>query len=157
MGNILGNPQTFYVSYDCDNPSECNPSSLTSDEQILAPYAWPRFFSELMCCPWCENNLACEGYEWDGENENEVVGEDWGWAGTVIGIARRRGCRNRDHWTLVFRSGVDVSQLPKRINGLRTQVPRHCGRSCGGGRRMVYVMGECISSDGDADGKYTSC
>ncbi|KAI6089305.1 hypothetical protein F4821DRAFT_257099 [Hypoxylon rubiginosum] len=160
MGNIFGKPQTFYVSYDWDNPSEpyidTDPSSCSSSsscscsssnscpcpcpcpcscsDDSLAPNNRPHLFMSLLCCPWYGNTLVV-----DESSEDEDEDEDSGWDGAVVGI------RIRDHWALAFRSGVDVYQLPRRINGFRTRVPRQCRRTCGR-RRVVYIIGDDSSS-----------
>ncbi|KAI4868062.1 hypothetical protein F4820DRAFT_445417 [Hypoxylon rubiginosum] len=143
MGNILGTPQTFYISYDWHDSSDS--SYIDSDyvsstsEESCAPYSWQQFVSDLLCCPWCGGTL-------DYKAEEE---EDFGWDGAIVGVVRRRGCRIRDHWALAFRPGFDVSQLPRRIDGFRTRIPSRCRRTCRPQR--VYVIGGESSSDDDDD------
>lgn len=86
MGNILGTPQTFYISYDWHDSSDS--SYIDSDyvsstsEESCAPYSWQQFVSDLLCCPWCGGTL-------DYKAEEE---EDFGWDGAIVGVVRRRGC-----------------------------------------------------------------
>ncbi|XXH05742.1 hypothetical protein Hte_012178 [Hypoxylon texense] len=144
MGNILGTPQTFYISYDWHDSSDSsyvdpNYTSSTTDESC-APYGWQQFFSGLLCCPWCGGTLDYR--------EVKQPEEDLGWDGAIVGIVRRRGCRIRDHWALAFRPGLDISQLPRRIDGFRTRIPSQCRRTCG--PRRVYVIRGDSSSDDDS-------
>ncbi|KAI0147446.1 hypothetical protein GGR57DRAFT_515698 [Xylariaceae sp. FL1272] len=53
-----------------------------------------------------------------------------GWDSDVKGIARRKGCKNNEHYALAFHPSVDVSELPDEYewNGLkwRTKLPEKC-------------------------------
>ncbi|KAI1771696.1 hypothetical protein F4818DRAFT_454482 [Hypoxylon cercidicola] len=136
MGNILGTPRPFYISYDWDGSfddyADTNYSSSydtsygESYDESGAPYDWSQSFSELLCCPCC-------GGAWDYEQE-----EDSGWDAAVVGFVRRKDCRNRDHWALAFGPEVDISQLPGRIDGFRTFIPDRCRRTC----RSRHVYGD---------------
>ncbi|KAI2634746.1 hypothetical protein GGS26DRAFT_589665 [Hypomontagnella submonticulosa] len=132
MGNIFGR-ETYYVSNVRFHPVtpiyEYYDDTYTGEEDYSQPYGWGQFFSDLCC-----------GAEW----------EDSGWGGAVVGIAKRRGCQNQDHWALAFRPGTDLSQLPRRIDGFRTHIPRRCRRECGRVRRRVYVYAVEGSSDEDS-------
>ncbi|KAI0384509.1 hypothetical protein F5Y04DRAFT_277885 [Hypomontagnella monticulosa] len=132
MGNILGR-EVYYISnvrYNGVAPIIYDNSADTGEEYYKS-YGWGQFFSDLCC-----------GAEW----------EDSGWGGSIVGIARRRGCKNQDHWALAFSPGTDLSQLPKRIEGFRTHIPRRCRRECGRARRRIYIYAvEDTSDDSDAD------
>ncbi|KAI2604911.1 uncharacterized protein GGS25DRAFT_524406 [Hypoxylon fragiforme] len=131
MGNILGKQRVFYISYDpsSSSSSPSSSSSTTSSEEeddddgegvevYYTSYGWPQ---DMFWFPH-QGNYG----QWG-----------WGWEGAVVGVARRKGCTNRDHWALAFRSNVDVSRLhlPRRINGVRTQIPNRCRETCGRHRR----------------------
>ncbi|KAI2466484.1 hypothetical protein F4781DRAFT_434358 [Annulohypoxylon bovei var. microspora] len=139
MGNILGKPRVFYLAYDY----EYYPSSSSSewyyygdeyagDEQSYEPYGW----ADLCCYPWFEGASA--------EEEDEE--EETSWGGAVVGIVRRKGCTTPDHWALAFRSDIDVTQLPRRINGFRTRIPSRCKRTCSYWQ-PVFIFAEGSSSD----------
>ncbi|KAI1206691.1 uncharacterized protein F4807DRAFT_463380 [Annulohypoxylon truncatum] len=129
MGNVLGKPQVLYITYD---NKKCSPSSsypqyyyyyyyydddyeyeFASDEAVYDSYDYD-------CCPWCGLYPV----------EQEYEAEEPSWEGAVIGIVRRKSCTDRNHWALAFRSDIDVSQLPRRINGYRTRIPSRCKRTC---------------------------
>ncbi|KAI1101509.1 hypothetical protein F4804DRAFT_9582 [Jackrogersella minutella] len=139
MGNIFGKPQIFFVSYE-PSPSSSpysygDSDDYTSDDGSYAPYGWGQFASDLCCCPWFG------GYP--GQEPDDS------WNGAIVGIVRRKGCKNQDHWALAFRPDVDVSQLPRRLNGFRTHVPTRCRRTCPY-RRRVYIVTNMSSSYDDS-------
>ncbi|KAI1403182.1 hypothetical protein F4819DRAFT_484804 [Hypoxylon fuscum] len=147
MGNILGRPQIFYISYATPPPAYSESDELGDDysstydsyDDSYAPYGWAQFIPDLCCYPWTSDY---EGYD------------DSAWDGAVVGVVRRKGCRNRNHWALAFRAGIDISQLPHRIRGFRTRIPSRCKRTCGDWRR-VYVLTEISSSDDDSSSQAT--
>ncbi|KAI0883981.1 uncharacterized protein GGS22DRAFT_28349 [Annulohypoxylon maeteangense] len=137
MGNILGKPQVIYITYGYDYSPNSSSSQhyrygdgyeyeYKGGEQLYNCYDWD-------CCPWCGLYPV----------EQESQGIDW--EGAVIGIVRRKGCTNRNHWALAFRSDIDVSQLPRRIKGYRTRIPSRCKRTCSDWQ-PVYIFLEQDSS-----------
>ncbi|KAI1417215.1 hypothetical protein F5Y13DRAFT_185286 [Hypoxylon sp. FL1857] len=140
MGNIFGRPHVIYVTYEyypraANNHVDSDDS--TSDDESYAPYGWGQFFLDLFCCPWFGGFSG---------TQREDPG---GWNGAIIGIVRRKGCQIRDHWALAFRSGIDISQLPRRISGFRTRIPSRCRRICTR-RQRIYVVRDSSSDGGSS-------
>lgn len=85
MGNILGRPQIFYISYATPPPAYSESDELGDDysstydsyDDSYAPYGWAQFIPDLCCYPWTSDY---EGYD------------DSAWDGAVVGVVRRKGC-----------------------------------------------------------------
>ncbi|KAI1803774.1 hypothetical protein F4811DRAFT_553561 [Daldinia bambusicola] len=126
MGNILGSQRVFYVGYEYyrgsahDSSSDDADDNSTSDDVVYAQYGWREFLRELLLGP-----------RGSSESRDESWGSRGGWGGKIVGIQRKKGCITRDHWALKFRSGIDTSQLPRRVKGFRTKIPSRCKKNCG--------------------------
>ncbi|KAI0838028.1 hypothetical protein F5Y06DRAFT_304092 [Hypoxylon sp. FL0890] len=133
MGNIFGRPRVVYITYEYHRSSSVHVDGddSTSDDESYAPYGWGQFLSDMFCCPWF------------GRSPGTQSEDSSGWNGAVIGI------QIRDHWALAFRSGIDVSQLPRRISGFRTRIPSRCRRICTR-RQRVYVFADSSSDSGSS-------
>ncbi|KAI2619658.1 hypothetical protein GGR54DRAFT_123311 [Hypoxylon sp. NC1633] len=150
MNSRVRRPRVYY-DYDTEpeyiyynNNLDYN-NGLLYDEDYVQ-YGWPEDTPDVTCCSWCHGPLEylfmgpgehdmpccpwCEGpFEYADDQESWL---DW----ATLGIFKRRGCNNRNHWTLAFRSSIDIHQLPRSISGIRTRNSSPCGRTCGGrGRR----------------------
>ncbi|KAL7621342.1 hypothetical protein AAE478_008663 [Parahypoxylon ruwenzoriense] len=162
MGNLLGRPRCYYVSYYrdpipadgycADSPrhsdyyargDDGNDSREEEDDDEYGSCSSsddpgpPRYLFGLSCLPMCDDRPRGE------------TGTSWG--GNVVGVARRKGCRTRDHWSLAFRPDIDASQLPPRVAGFRVQIPRElCRRTCELGQRyyVLDVGGDAYSGGG---------
>ncbi|KAI0894088.1 hypothetical protein F4806DRAFT_130233 [Annulohypoxylon nitens] len=145
MGNVLGKPQVLYITTDYKSPSNSSYSlyyyydndyeyEYLDNREI---YDYYNSYDYYDCCPWCGLIPADQVYEVPD------------WEDAVIGVVRRKGCTNRDHWALAFRSDIDVSQLPRRINGYRTRIPSRCQNTCSYWQ-PVYIFVEQESSDGSS-------
>ncbi|KAI1472349.1 uncharacterized protein F4812DRAFT_454166 [Daldinia caldariorum] len=124
MGNILGSQRVFYAGYEYHRGSADGSRSHDDDDVVYARYGWRQFLRVLLSGP-----------AGSGGNEARGQSRSWeargGWGGKVVGIQRKKGCINRDHWALKFQPGIDTSQLPRRVKGFRTKIPSRCKKNCG--------------------------
>ncbi|KAI1378942.1 hypothetical protein F4677DRAFT_465232 [Hypoxylon crocopeplum] len=148
MGNIFGKPRAFYTASVYDTSPDYNSGDYEYDGDLdydfeldyyytsyydsYLPFDWSQF---LLCCPWYPSPL------------DEEYDEDSYWDGAIYGVVRRKACKDRDHWALAIRHDIDVSQLPRRIDGYRTRIPSRCERKCGNRQRF------CASGDKSSKGQ----
>ncbi|KAI1089512.1 hypothetical protein F5B19DRAFT_495324 [Rostrohypoxylon terebratum] len=145
MGNVLGKPQVLHITYDSKSPS--------SDSSSIQPYYYDsdndyeyEYLDNKEFCDYYNSYDYYDRCPWCGLIPADQVYEVPDWEDAVVGVVRRKGCTNRDHWALAFRSDIDVSQLPRRINGYRTRIPSRCKNMCSYWQ-PVYIFAEQESSD----------
>ncbi|KAI0019727.1 hypothetical protein F4780DRAFT_780217 [Xylariomycetidae sp. FL0641] len=100
----------YYVSYDQHTScAECHrPRGLLRLLLLLNTLAGPR--------------VRCRHHHHRHQQQH-------GWGGDVRGLARRKGCRNPEHYVLAFQPWAEsdaAAARPDRLMGIRTRLPPRC-------------------------------